>query len=160
MLIGLNKIVKEIILKHNDFGMYGEKLLHARKRMKSGLDVYLFSNIEGIEYKQYKVVSQDSRVKYHVNLSDWSCECPDFNQNCYPCKHIFGTLFLVVGDDLVEYKTMNPFEFMKKVRLLLCEDNELMVKLIKLNEFPVTIGEDALEELKSKNRRLQLFLNK
>lgn len=157
LLTGLNQIIEIILIKHEDFGSYSGKIKGAKKNMTLGLDIYLFSVIETIRSKVYTVLSQNSRVLYKVDIYNWFCSCPSFGQNGYTCKHMFGCLFKIIKDrglDYEDYSTMNPFMFLRRVRKMIVND-PLLKKVIDLNEFPITIGEDSFEEIKITNKILK-----
>ena len=111
--------------------------------------MYLLRDNIKISYNKYKVPSSRNGIYHIVDMNDWSCTCESFNYGCYTYKHMFYIMIDFRCENKVnhfkELKNIeNIFNFIKETCLTMTKDENLK-EMIKFQNFPVTIGENAFK---------------
>lgn len=139
--------IGHILTLHYDFGNITTKMKSSNKKLKDGISLFLSGEFEEVSYLFYEITGIVSNVDpYDVDLKNFCCSCPDFNVGGYVCKHMFCIMLNYRFDTIKNFNIkdieINAFKFIKETRLMFVKI-PLLRKMIEIQDFPVTIGEDA-----------------
>jgi hypothetical protein len=142
------------------WGEIQDKRYRANKTLKKVKYVYEHSEFVRVSSTKYKVKAVlRSKGWFNVCLRDVHYECGDFNYNGYPCKQVFVYMIRYLVEELgfdygdKIYSKSDGFNMLRRKRSYIVRDENLRF-IIKTNEFPVTIGEDAFMTIKDLNKSL------
>lgn len=150
----LNEKIDEQLTLHHENSR--SKLEKAKIEFQKGYKLYLALESIDLNNNIFKVPSLIKGNYYIVDFNKWHCTCLQFNSNCYTCKHMFYLLIekgIQKGMDYKKLQNVDVYTFLKNSRKLFLNDEKL-IKLIDLEEFPVTIGIEAFH-FKYKNYKFE-----
>lgn len=150
LLDNLDELIEDIIIRHEDVGVVEDKKKKSNEKFKKGKDIYEDSLFKEVDYLFFKVKAITRSLGwYDVDLKNMYCSCESFNYGGYVCKHMFGMFIYMRVENGEEWselsKEVDSFKFLKQSRIKFVE-YPLLKAIIKIHDFPVTIGENTLKE--------------